>query len=63
MHSLMRNQIRHVQPLCKCICAPEPMTNKANELAARHAYPFLHYKASLVPLDSRAKLSVFHAEP
>lgn len=49
MHSLMRNQIRHVQPLRKCMCVPELMTNKANELAAWHAYPFLYSTASLVP--------------
>lgn len=47
--SLMQNQIRHVQPLRKCMCVPELTTNKANELAARHAYPFLYYTAWLVP--------------
>lgn len=63
MRSLMQNQIRHVQPLRKYICVPELMTNKANELAARHAYPFLYDTASLAPLDSRAELSVFRGEP
>lgn len=48
-HSLMRKQIRHVQPLRKCMCVSDLMTNKANELAARHAYPFLYYTALLVP--------------
>lgn len=33
---LMRNQIRHVQPLHKYMCVPE-LTKKADELAARHA--------------------------
>lgn len=31
------------------MCVPELMANKANELAARHAYPFPHYTAPLAP--------------
>lgn len=32
-----------------CVCVPELMTHKANELAVRHASLFLYYTASLMP--------------
>lgn len=31
------------------MCVPELMANKANELAARHAYPFPYYTVPLAP--------------